>query len=425
MRDHDEPMGRRQHLLPALTAAALSALPGGFACVGGGSAGTSGAMPTYAEDVAPRLARSCVPCHAGETSGGPPALTSLDDARRHGQAMVLAVEAGLMPPGGIDRSGACQTFLGPAPFLDEDAQVLRAWLDAGMPAGPAAPPPEPPAPGPNVRADRTVQVTLPLSPLANDAHRCFLVPAADLNLGDADLNLGEVGHLAGLRVEGGGIVHHVMVFGAADSSGAVARGQDGVDGEPGWACPGVPVGAGALVATWVPGQGVAAFPDEAAAVLPPGPLIVQVHQHGAAPVPVPEAKVSLFLVDHARWPVRTVPVAATDFSLPPGQDDVGIERTMPLPFDHDVLVVGVMPHLHGAGRAASSTLDGGDCLVDAPRFDFGFQELAFYETPVRVAAGARALLSCRWDTRGRSSPTTWGESSDDEMCTVFLFVTDP
>lgn len=404
MRGHAEPMGRRQHLLLALGPLAAACL---------GAPEPTSPAPTYGADVAPLLARSCLPCHAGaEEAAGAPALDTLEEARRHGEAMVFAVDGGLMPPGGIDRGGACQTFLGPQPFRAEDAEVLRAWVEGGMPAG-EAPAPADAGAAPSVRADRIVEAALPLSPFAADEHRCFLV----------DLGPDAPGFLAGIRIDGGGVVHHAMVFAPPEPSAGAARALDAADAEPGWSCPGAPLGAGSLLATWVPGQHEAAFPDGAAAPLAPGPLLVQLHQHGASGVA--DARVSLLLVDDAPRSVRTVPVAVTDFLLPPGEADVAVVRTVPLPLDGEVLVLGVMPHLHGAGRAASLAVEGGPCLVDAPRFDFAWQELAFYEFPVPLAAGARATLSCRWDTRGRSTPTAWGESSDDEMCTVFLFVTGP
>jgi hypothetical protein len=138
----------------------------------------------------------------------------------------------------------------------------------------------------------------------------------------------------------------------------------------------------------------------------------------------PNAQISLLLADQVEHELTMLPIAGTGFELPAGVAPVKIERTVLLARERDALVLGVMPHLHAAGRAARLSVEGGPCLVDAPHYDFAWQEMAFYEAPVRVAAGAPLALSCTWDTRDRTANVHWGESSDDEMCTVFLFATD-
>jgi hypothetical protein len=81
-------------------------------------------------------------------------------------------------------------------------------------------------------------------------------------------------------------------------------------------------------------------------------------------------------------------------------------------------VYGVFPHMHA--RGVRLVLRADQCLVDAPEWDAGWQEVAFYEEPVAVAAGTRLELSCTFDTRGAAGTTVWGERREDEMCMVFL-----
>src|SRR5687768_9993358 len=80
-------------------------------------------------DVAPRLAASCVAGHASSRT--------VAGARAEAHAMLAMVEAGLMPPPGVDRSGACGSFAGRAPFTDDDEATLRAWIEGGLRDGPA------------------------------------------------------------------------------------------------------------------------------------------------------------------------------------------------------------------------------------------------------------------------------------------------
>jgi hypothetical protein len=153
-----------------------------------------------------------------------------------------------------------------------------------------------------------------------------------------------------------------------------------------------------------------------------GDVVVQLHEHGA--IGDGTVRLSLLLDDVAEH-VRVVPIALSGFSLPPGASDVELSADVVFPGDASQ-VLGVMPHLHRAGRSALLTENADEhdgCLVDAPHFDFAFQEVAFYETPIKLGAGERLRLRCAWNTDGRTAPTTWGESSDDEMCTVFLFTT--
>jgi hypothetical protein len=213
-----------------------------------------------------------------------------------------------------------------------------------------------------------------------------------------------------------------MLFSLPGDSVAEARAMDEADTAPGWSCPGTPLASSSLLFAWVPGTEVSAFPKSSGVRLQPGPLVVQLHQHG--PSAQPNVHISLLLADTVEHELTMVPIAATSFLLPQGAARVTLERSLLFSRARDALVFGVMPHLHTAGRAVSLSVEGGACLVDAPRYDFAWQEMAFYDTPIALAAGARLSLACAWDTHDRSSNVQWGESSDDEMCTVFLFVTD-
>lgn len=386
---------------------ALSLLPlWAAACIA-----DSAPAPTWEGDVSARLARSCLPCHATgdehRPALGTPALARAEAAR-----MLAAVESGAMPPGGIDRSGACGTFVGPAPFTDEDAAVLRAWVEAGAHVEDGAPPPPDPPMDAGPRFDRSVDLLLPVSPEPDDAHRCFLVDAAEI---DAPT------HLAGVSVPSAGPLHHAMVFALPPASEPAVQALDDAEPGPGWSCPATPLGGSTLLYAWVPGSATTGYPDGAGAAVPAGPLVVQLHEHG--PSDALAVGLSLLLVDEVEHTVAPYPAAASGFVLPAGEERVELERSFPLASPTDVQVLGVMPHLHQAGRSASLHAEGGPCLVDAPGFDFGWQQIAFYEEPLPLPAGAPLTLSCAWDTRGRTGPIPWGESSDDEMCTVFLFLT--
>jgi hypothetical protein len=366
---------------------------------------------TYAT-LAPRLARSCLACHA-TSAAGRPALATYDQVRAHAADALAQVEAGAMPPGGVDRSGACNRFLGPAPFTEGDRAALQRFIKEGLRAGPLVPPP-PVTDAPLPSAGRRLEVELPLVTVAtggDDPHRCFLVDAP-------------AGFLTGVGLESDAPIHHAMAFTVPEASVAAARALDGQDGAPGWDCPSMPQVDGVRLAlAWVPGRPEVGFPPGVGVAVDGAHLIVQLHQHGAIAAPS-QARLALLFDDAVDRAAEVVPIAAADFELPPGLPSVAVDRHIPLPLD-GARVLGVMPHLHRAGRAVRLDAAFGPCLVDAPRFSATFQEVAFYETPMDLAPGTRLDLHCAWDTGDRLEATSFGESDDEEMCTVFLFVVAP
>ena len=78
-----------------------------------------------------------------------------------------------------------------------------------------------------------------------------------------------------------------------------------------------------------------------------------------------------------------------------------------------------MPHLHSRGRSLTLSTEEG-CLVDAPRWDYRWQELASFTAPVALRSGEPLTLTCTFSTLDATTLTVWGESADDEMCMVFL-----
>ena len=98
---------------------------------------------------------------------------------------------------------------------------------------------------------------------------------------------------------------------------------------------------------------------------------------------------------------------------------------MPAPFPDDVTVHGVFPHMHTLGKSVTLEVEADgetECLARSARWRFDWQDTAFFDTPISLAASTRLDLTCVWDTSERLEVTRWGEDSFDEMCTIFLFV---
>jgi hypothetical protein len=94
---------------------------------------------------------------------------------------------------------------------------------------------------------------------------------------------------------------------------------------------------------------------------------------------------------------------------------------LPLP----IKLYGVGPHMHTLGQTlhVETTGEHGQCLADTPRWDFHWQSLWWYNTPLRVRPTDTVHLTCTYDTSSRMTDTHWGEGTSDEMCLVFFYVT--
>ena len=119
-----------------LGSAAALALPGGAAAQGTEA-------PTFANDVAPILYRSCVNCHRpGEIA--PMSLISYREVRPWARSIREKVETRAMPPWHIDRRLGIQNFKNDPSLSDEEIGTILAWVDAGAPQGNPADTPVPP-----------------------------------------------------------------------------------------------------------------------------------------------------------------------------------------------------------------------------------------------------------------------------------------
>ncbi len=370
---------------PLVAPLALVALVALAACAGPRDDGVTWA------DVRPLLETSCLECHAS-TFG------TYEGARDNAHAMLAMVEAQLMPPGGIDRSGACNEFTGARPLTEQEIDVLRAWIDAGAPDATVAAPPARVLQLPGITA------SLAIDERDDEVQRCFVVAVPE-----------GARYLTGVRMVAPRVAHHAMIFTVDESATLPASGEA-------WPCDGVPRASSgesaSLAFAWTPGRDVVSFPEGTGVALT-SRVIVQLHEYGALDErDAPFAELTLHVADDVERALAIIPVAHAGFSLAPGAALAQVTRPVPLPAGE---VVGVMPHLHVAGRSLALTSEE-TCIVSAPRYDFAFQEVAFFVSPLHLNEGATGTLTCTWDTTDRSTPTRWGEGSLDEMCTAFLFV---
>lgn len=407
--------------------------------------------PTWADDVQPIFAARCQGCH---TAGGvaPFGLDSYTEAAQWAQASAAAVEARTMPPWLVTDDGTCGDWADSDWLSDEELATVRAWADAGAPQGDgegsAVPEPAAELDGSfsEVQSPDFLPEIVGGEYAEFDEYRCFRVGEVD-----------EDTFLTGYEVLPGNdaIVHHVLLMPvdpSMSSSGGRTVGEvmdesDGADGRPGWPCFG---GAGqgiyelAIPVTWAPGQGAVNYPADSGVKLHAGhELVMQVHYN---------------LVDEATWgqtDQTTVRLETTDtvereafFALPDAFLDT-LGRPMPATIpagteawsydwemssmdllgwywgDYDGIVgaelYGVMPHMHQYGTQMTVEVDGA-CAAEVRQWDFNWQRLYFYETPVPLTGQETIRVECTWSTEGTDRDITPGWGTYNEMCLPVMYV---
>lgn len=371
---------------------------------------------TYYKDVQPILQRSCQGCH---TAGGiaPFPLTTYDEARAFAAPMSGAVQARRMPP--WMPAADCQHFQGARTLLQDEIDTIYSWAADG--AQPGDERDAPPSMLPAVVALPWVDATLepgadftPAAKLTTDYHCSLLDP-----------RLAQATDLIGYEVIPGARqqVHHVLLY-PADA--AEAQALDAKDAAPGWTCFGGPgTSRTGMIGAWVPGMPPINYPAGTGIQLQAGQvLVMQIHydNHGGGAWAADRTKVRL---QYARQPVsqrgQMLAVRDATFSVPPGAVNYAVETTIKAP--SDMTLYGIAPHAHQAAQRIRVESPGA-CLIDIPRWDFSWQQLYFYDAPagLPVKRGTQVKLTCVYNNT-TTSPLRWGESTTDEMCLSYLYVT--
>ncbi len=393
--------------------------------VDAGDPPSTGAV-NWSEHVAPILFRHCTSCHR---AGGiaPFALLTYADATQVAPLMARATAERRMPPTLVNASGSCQTFRGDVNWLS-DAQIstIARWVAAGTPQGdPSRAPVPPPAPTGLERVDVRLDMGLHYSPIANrpDDYRCFLVdPGTTVDR-----------YITGYEVAPGQprIVHHMILYSLPTAAAQqTAERLDAEDSTPGYPCFGGPRVSGSNpLALWAPGVRVTQFPERSGLRLHGGrKVVMQIHYNLAGGAVPDRTVVNLQLSPSAVMEAYLVPILQSRLNLPPRMMETTATGnfTFPSVGVQSVWVWGTTPHMHTLGiRQRVTVVQNGQtvCLGDVPRWDFHWQQMNFYAEPVQVRVGEQLQISCTYNTMSRTSTTTWGEGTNDEMCLNYFYVT--
>jgi hypothetical protein len=378
---------------------------------------------TYHQDVAPILSENCVGCH--RTGGiAPFSLEDYAAVQKRADSIADVTKKRLMPPMPVDNSGECNKYSNARWLSDREIETLGRWADAGAPEGDASAR----APEPHVEpelevADALISMAEEYTPNGENGHddyRCFVIPAP----------VSEAQYLTAFQVIPGDarVVHHVIVYQPySDDQFEAARLFDEAEDGPGYTCFGSPLVDAAPFALWAPGVGRMDMPAGTGVRLAENRgLVMQVHynhENGAFP---DQTSVKLKFAEEPVIPGEYLAVANGEMMLPPGRELVESSATEEWPEGVDLKFHGALPHMHTLGRTMRVEAEASGetrCLVSVDRWDFHWQNAWWYKTPLDLRSVRSLSISCGFDTRSRTETVTWGDSTRDEMCISYFYVT--
>lgn len=379
-------------------------------------------------DVQPIVAEHCGSCHV---AGGitPFPLTSYDDVKEHSAVIADAVKNKRMPP--WMPTSECNSYKDERRLTQAQIDTLVDFDKNGALQGDVKDQTESKLTRSELPwVDKTLKASNPYTPnqyhadkTRKDDYRCFIL---DPQLtGARDLIGFEV--VPGDRRE----VHHVLLYTVTT---AEAQKLEDASPEDGWQCFGGPgTSAPKMVGGWVPGTGVTRFPGSTGISLYAGDvLIMQVHYNLSQTTAVPDqTEVKLqYSTNPVANHAQMFPLVDNDFAIPPNA--MGYSRTVGFELPVPATIWGLVPHMHTKGASVKVEMlppkgkTGGTntCLVDIPKWDFQWQQFYFYtsRTGIPLEANSELRLTCTWNNP-TAKTVRWGESTDDEMCLAFIYVT--
>lgn len=428
----------RSRALPRLLSLAVAPLA--FACAPPPDEAPAG--PTWHADVAPLVENSCVRCHT-EGRIGPFPLTSYEEVYAVREAVRVAVEQRTMPP--WLAAPGCEDYVADESLTDEEIDVISSWVKAGAPEGDpdTAAAAEDPLETNELRRDLTLEMPAAYtpSPSVADQYRCFVL----------DWPADEERYVTGFGVRPGNdtIVHHVIAYVAPPARVPDVDRKDGADGQPGYDCFGGPGFGGypAWLGAWAPGGKGTAYPAGTGLRVEPGSKVVlQLHynvreadQSDRTVIDVQldesvEREALILPFTNPSWLSGRSMLIEAGHSTATHSFDVQVSEFFNEPF----LLHSASMHMHRLGTSARLWLERPgeeeqDCLLDVPRWDFGWQLSYGFEEAKVVYPEDRLGIECFWDNSRENQPVidgqraepedvAWGEETADEMCLGIFYV---
>lgn len=370
------------------------------------SAPNESLAPTYADDVAPILRRSCEICHR-PGSVGPMSLGSFEETRAWAKAIRESVVSRRMPPWFADPGD--ERFANDPALSEAEIATVAAWVEAGAPRGDPALEPPP--------LDLPEGWTLGAPDLELAQATAYRVPdeGEDRFLHfELDPGLAEDRWIRSVEVLPGDAraVHHLMAY-VLDERTA----------DEDWS---LLVGRGAYLLTeYAAGNPSDEYPPGTGRLLKAGArLLVQIHYHPFGEATEDRSRIGLRFAEGPLRPVVSRPLANFDLAIPPGAREHPHEAAWVV--DRASRLLSIQPHMHFRGKAMRLVAEYPDgrtrALFSTSRYDPAWQISCVFAEPPLLPAGTtlrmRAIFDNSADNPLNPDPGAavfWGPRAFDEM----------
>ncbi|NND97151.1 MAG: redoxin domain-containing protein [Pirellulaceae bacterium] len=367
----------------------------------------------YCNQISRVLQRHCIECHRIDEIG-PFSLEDYSEVVGWGEMMIEVIDDHRMPP--WHASPEHGSFANERHMSDQDKQLIRDWVDAGMPYGD---PDQLPMP-----VERLSGWRLPRQPDAVFAmHKePFAVPAdgtVEYQYFVIDPKFTEDKWVTAAEIIPGdrSVVHHCIAF---------IRPPDGSDFR-----------SFGMLAGYVPGQFVSPLPAGYARRIPAGSRIVmQMHYTPNGKPTLDQTRVGLLFADQATitHEVYAIGGIEQEFEIPPHEADHQIASTVER-YPRDGELLSIMPHMHLRGKSFELNVEsdsGTQTVLKVPHYDFNWQHNYELSDPIPLRSvrriGFQATFDNSADNPFNPDPNeyvSWGDQTWQEMAVVFVAVAKP
>jgi hypothetical protein len=395
--------------------------------------GDEKAKVTYARDIAPIIQSRCLNCHR-EGQVAPFALADYEQTAKRAKQIVRVTHDRIMPPW-IPSPGH-DKFVGERWLTDRELELFKTWAETGRAKGDDADLPPAPKFAEGWRLgqpDLIVKMAKPFTVPADgpDLLQNFVIP---LDIPEDKLVAPVEFHPGNKRV-----AHHAVLF--LDDSGT-ARKLDAATPEPGYANFGGPgfLPSGAL-GGWSVGNTPRPLPNGMGRYLKKGSdLVVQMHYHPTGKEETDQSEIGLYFVkkpvaESLKEPAKLVgSIWMANYEMDIAAGEKNYKRSTSYTLPKEVIMVGVVPHMHLLGKSMKVTATLPDktvkTLIDIQNWNYNWQDEYYYERPFKLSAGTRLDVEAVFDNSADnpsnpSSPpkrVTWGDGTTDEMLFCFFLL---
>ncbi|MDB4676638.1 redoxin domain-containing protein [bacterium] len=368
---------------------------------------------TYCKQISRVLQRNCVECHrAGEI--GPFSLEEYEEVVGWGETCLEVVELGRMPPWHANTQHL--VFANQRNMPPRDKELLKQWVEAGMPFGDTEDLPARMARTNGWRLPREPDLVLPMS------NRDIDIPAegtVEYQYFVVDPKFSEDQWITAAQVQPGNtaVVHHCIVF---------VRPPDGSS-----------INQNGFLSAYVPGQIHSPLPQGYAQRIPAGSrLVFQMHYTTNGKPQRDRTQIGMIFAkpESVTHEVMTVGGFEQGFEIPPGAPNHSVESRIPW-FPTDGHLLSITPHMHLRGKAFRFSAIGQNktrTLLEVPNYDFNWQHNYELAEPLPLSDFDSLQFISTFDNSDQNpynpdpkATVWWGDQTWEEMSVVFLSIAKP